>query len=126
MGLLEDSAVFNEENAPLLDAIRDSVNGERRVEMCSNPFFGWLQATAVALLGRAVEEGEARETLDVECVAGRCSRRSTWSCTSIPAQGAWNGAGAHRSRDPGPSPRRAAPELSYGLKKSRAGLVGGG
>ena len=52
MGLLEDSAVFNEENAPLLGAIRDSVNGERRVEIYSNPFFGWLQATAVALLGR--------------------------------------------------------------------------
>ncbi len=29
-----------------------------------------LQATVVALLGRAVEEGEAWETLDVEGVAG--------------------------------------------------------
>ena len=70
MGLLEDLAAFNEENAPLLGAIRDSVNGERRSEMYRNPFFGWLQATVVALLRRAVEEGEARETLDVEGVAG--------------------------------------------------------
>ena len=70
VGLLEDLAVFNEENAPLLGAIRDSIGGERRSEMYRNPFFGWLQATVVALLGRAVEEGEARETLDVEAVAG--------------------------------------------------------
>lgn len=70
MGLLEDLALFNEENAPLLGAIRDSVGGERRGEMYRNPFFGWLQMTVVALLGRAVAEGEARETLDVEGVAG--------------------------------------------------------
>ena len=70
MGLLEDLALFNEENAPLLGAIRDSVGGERRSEMYRNPFFGWLQATVVALLGRAVDEGEARESLDVEGVAG--------------------------------------------------------
>lgn len=70
MGLLEDLALFNEENAPLLGAVRDSVGGERRGEMYRNPFFGWLRATVVALLGRAVEEGEARETLDVEGVAG--------------------------------------------------------
>ena len=70
MGLLEDLALFNEENAPLLGAIRDSVGGERRAEMYRNPFFGWLRATVVALLGRAVEEGEASETLDVEGVAG--------------------------------------------------------
>ena len=70
MGLLEDLARFNEENAPLLGAIRDSVGGGRRSEMYRNPFFGWLQETVAALLGRAVEEGEARETLDVEGVAG--------------------------------------------------------
>ena len=69
-GLLEDLSHFNEENAPLLGAIRDSVGGERRTEMYRSPFFGWLQATVAALLGRAVEEGEARETLDVEAVAG--------------------------------------------------------
>ena len=70
MGLLEDLALFNEENAPLLGALRDSSGGERRSEMYRNPFFGWLRATVVALLGRAVEEGEARETLDVEGTAG--------------------------------------------------------
>lgn len=69
-GLLEDLALFNEENAPLLGAVRDSSGGERRSEMYRNPFFGWLRATVVALLGRAVEEGEARETLDVEGTAG--------------------------------------------------------
>ncbi len=70
MGLLEDLASFNEENAPLLGAIRDSAGGERRAEMYRNPFFGWLQATVAALLRRAVEGGEAGETLDVEGVAG--------------------------------------------------------
>ncbi|WP_166397026.1 TetR/AcrR family transcriptional regulator [Rubrobacter marinus] len=69
MGLLEDLACFNEENAPLLGAVRDAVGGERRVEMYRNPFYSWLRATVVALLGRAVEEGEAREGLDVEAVA---------------------------------------------------------
>lgn len=70
VGLLEDIAVFNEENAPLLGGIRDSAGGERRAEMYRNPFFGWLRATVVALLGRAVEEGEASPVLDVEGVAG--------------------------------------------------------
>lgn len=70
MSLLEDLASFNEENAPLLGAIRDSAGGERRAKMYHNPFVGWLQATVVALLQRAVEEGAAGETLDVEVVAG--------------------------------------------------------
>ncbi len=68
MGLLEDLADFNEENAPLLGAIRDSVGGERRAEMYRNPFYAWLRATVVALLGRAVADGEAGEALDVEGV----------------------------------------------------------
>ena len=70
VGLLEDLALFNEENAPLLGAIRDSAGGERRSEMYRNPFFGWLRATVVALLGSAVEGGEAAPDLDVEGVAG--------------------------------------------------------
>ena len=70
MALLEDLALFNEENAPFLGTIRDSAGGERRAEMYRNPFFAWLQGTVVALLGRAVREGETPETLDVEAAAG--------------------------------------------------------
>lgn len=65
---LERLAVFNEENAGLLGAIRDAAGGERRVEMYRNPFYGWLRGTVAALLGRAVEAGEVR-AVDAECVA---------------------------------------------------------
>lgn len=59
---------FNEENGPLLGAIRDAAGGERRHAMYRSPFYGWLRETAVTLLGRAVEEGEVRP-LDVEYAA---------------------------------------------------------
>ncbi len=66
--LLVRLAGFNEANAPLLGAIRDAAGGERRSGMYRNPFYQWLRATVVALLSRAVTEGEAG-TLDVECIA---------------------------------------------------------
>ncbi len=62
-------AGFNERNADLLGAIRDAADGERRVEMYRNPFYGWLRATVIALLRRAEEGGEIRPDLDLECAA---------------------------------------------------------
>jgi AcrR family transcriptional regulator len=67
--LLERLALFNEENAPLLGAIRDASGGGRRMELYKSPFYGWLRVTVGALLSRAVERGEARPDLDVDCVA---------------------------------------------------------
>ena len=67
--LLDRLALFNEENAPLLGAIRDAAGGERRMGMYKSPFYGWLRATVAALLSRAVERGEASPDLDAECVA---------------------------------------------------------
>ncbi|MGH3144195.1 MAG: TetR/AcrR family transcriptional regulator [Rubrobacter sp.] len=66
---LDRLAGFNERNAQLLGAIRDATGGERRVEMYRNPFYGWLRATVVALLGRAEEGGEIQRGLDLECAA---------------------------------------------------------
>ncbi|MDQ4129251.1 MAG: TetR/AcrR family transcriptional regulator, partial [Actinomycetota bacterium] len=66
---LDRLAGFNERNADLLGAIRDSAGGQRRVEMYRNPFYGWLRGTVVALLRRAEEEGELGPDLDLECVA---------------------------------------------------------
>ena len=59
---------FNEENGPLLGAMRDAAGGGRRHEVYRGPFYGWLRDTTVTLLTRAVEEGEARP-LDVEYAA---------------------------------------------------------
>ena len=67
--LLDRLALFNEENAPLLGAIRDAAGGGRRTEMYKSPFYGWLRATVRALLVRAVDRGEAPPCLDVECAA---------------------------------------------------------
>jgi AcrR family transcriptional regulator len=67
--LLERLALFNEENAPLLGAIRDASGGGRRMELYKSPFYGWLRVTVGALLSRAVERGETRPDLDVDCVA---------------------------------------------------------
>ena len=66
---LDRLAGFNERNAPLLGAIRDSTGGERRVEMYRKSFYGWLRATVIALLRRAEEGGEIRPDLDLECAA---------------------------------------------------------
>lgn len=63
--LISQLVYFNEENAPLLGAIRDAAGGERRSEMYSNPFYGWLRATVATLLQRGVDQGEL-PTLDVE------------------------------------------------------------
>lgn len=67
--LIDDLAVFNEENAPLLGAVRDAAGGERRMEMYRNPFYGWLRATVILLLRRAMDEGYAAPDLDVEYAA---------------------------------------------------------
>lgn len=61
---LERLADFNEENWPLLGAMRESWGGERKMEMRRNPFYEYLRATVAGLLGRAMEE-EARRDLDV-------------------------------------------------------------
>ena len=63
--LLSRLAEFNEENAPLLSAIRDSAGGGRRSAPYYNPFYQWLRATIVVLLERGVERGEV-PNLDVE------------------------------------------------------------
>lgn len=62
-------ARFNEENGPLLGAMRDAAGGGRRVEMHRNPFYEGLRGTVTSLLGEAVEGGELIPTLDVECLA---------------------------------------------------------
>ena len=67
--LIDDLAAFNEENAPLLGAMRDAAGGERRMEMYRNPFYGWLRATVTSLLRRALDEGDAAPHLDVEYAA---------------------------------------------------------
>lgn len=66
---LDRLAGFNERNADLLGAIRDAAGGERRVETYRNPFYGWLRATVILLLRRAVDEGDAATELDVEYAA---------------------------------------------------------
>jgi AcrR family transcriptional regulator len=63
--LLSRLAQFNEENAPLLSAIRDAAGGARRFAPYQNPFYQWLRATVAVLLGRGVERGEI-PALDVE------------------------------------------------------------
>ena len=64
--LLSRLTNFNEENASLLGAIRDSAGGARRPEMYRNPFYRWLKETVTAILGRGVERGEIPESLDIE------------------------------------------------------------
>ena len=63
--LLEQLAQFNEDNAPLLGAIRDAAGGPRRFTPYQNPFYQWLRATVVMLLERSVERGGI-PALDVE------------------------------------------------------------
>ncbi len=67
--LLDRLALFNEENAPLLGAIRDASGGGRRMEMYRSSFYRWLRATVAALLSRGVEGGEIKPDLDVDCIA---------------------------------------------------------
>ena len=62
-------ARFNEENGPLLGAIRDASSGGRRVELYDNPFYERLRNTVVELLDEAVGEGEIPADLDVYCLA---------------------------------------------------------
>ncbi len=70
LGCLVDTLVaFNEENAPLLGAVRDAAGGERRMEMYRNPFYRWLRETVIVLLRRAVAEGDAAPNLNVEYAA---------------------------------------------------------
>lgn len=58
-------ARFNDENAPLLGAIRDAAGGTRRFEMYRNPFYQWLRTTVAMLLERGVNSGEV-SNFDVE------------------------------------------------------------
>ncbi len=62
-------ARFNEENGPLLGAIRDASAGGRRVELYGNPFYERLKNTGVELLDEAVGSGEVSPDLDVECLS---------------------------------------------------------
>ncbi|MDQ3430256.1 MAG: TetR/AcrR family transcriptional regulator [Actinomycetota bacterium] len=62
-------ARFNEENGPLLGAIRDASAGGRRVELYGNPFYERLKNTVVELLDEAVGSGEVSPDLDVECLS---------------------------------------------------------
>lgn len=62
-------AKFNDENAPLLGAVRDAAGGGRRIEMHRNPFYEGLREIVASLLREALEGGEIRPGLDVECVA---------------------------------------------------------
>lgn len=63
--LLDQLVRFNEENGPLLGAIRDAAGGARRSGMYHNPFYQWLRATTTVLLERGVNSGEI-PNLDVE------------------------------------------------------------
>jgi AcrR family transcriptional regulator len=49
---------FNEENAALLGAMDDAACGPRRHAIHGSPVYGWLHATATALLRRAMAAGE--------------------------------------------------------------------
>jgi AcrR family transcriptional regulator len=62
-------AKFNEENGPLLGAIRDASSGGRRDELYGNPFYESLRDTVVELLDEAVGGGEIPADLDVYCLA---------------------------------------------------------
>jgi AcrR family transcriptional regulator len=62
-------ALFNEENGPLLGAIRDASSGGRRVELYGNPFYERLNNTVVELLDEALGGEEIPANLDVECLA---------------------------------------------------------
>lgn len=62
-------ARFNEENGPLLAAIREASAGGRRGELYGNPFYEKLRDTVVELLDEAVGGGEVSPELDVECLA---------------------------------------------------------
>ncbi|MDP9375164.1 MAG: TetR/AcrR family transcriptional regulator [Chloroflexota bacterium] len=59
---------FNEENAPLLSAVRDAAFGERRHAVYHSPAYAWQRLTVAALLRRAVAAGEC-PPLDVEYLA---------------------------------------------------------
>lgn len=61
-------ADFNEDNAPLLAAIGDAACGDRRTTAYHSPLYVWLRTVTVALLQRAVEQGEA-QPLDLEIAA---------------------------------------------------------
>jgi AcrR family transcriptional regulator len=62
-------ARFNEENGPLLGAIRDASSGGRRIELYGNPFYERLKDTVVGLLEEARGRGEISADLDAECLA---------------------------------------------------------
>ena len=63
--LLARLALFNEENAPLLGAVRDAAGGARRFAPFQNPFYQWLRTTVAVLLERGVDRGEI-PGLDIE------------------------------------------------------------
>ncbi|CAA9461427.1 MAG: Transcriptional regulator, AcrR family [uncultured Rubrobacteraceae bacterium] len=62
-------ARFNEQNGPLLGAIRDASAGGRRVELYGNPFYERLKNTVLELLDEAVGGEEVSPDLDVECLS---------------------------------------------------------
>lgn len=66
--MLERLVAFNEENGPLLGALRDCRPGERGLSRFHNPFHQWAREALEAVLTHAVERGEV-STLDVSCTA---------------------------------------------------------
>lgn len=66
--LFESMIRFNEENYPLLAAMIDSANGQRRGEFFQSPYYVWIHGTIVALLERGIAAGEIH-ALDVELTA---------------------------------------------------------
>jgi AcrR family transcriptional regulator len=63
--LLRRLICFNENHSALLSAIMDAATGTRRMEVYRNPFYSWVHQTIIALLQKAIQQGEAHIS-DVE------------------------------------------------------------
>jgi AcrR family transcriptional regulator len=66
--LFTEMVRFNEMNHPLLAAMMDSANGQRRAEYFHSPFYVWMHGTIVRLLQQGIAAGELQE-IDVELSA---------------------------------------------------------
>lgn len=63
--LLNDLAIFNETNGPLLGAIDDAAFGQRRGTSYQSPIYRWMRETSMLLLNQAAARGETGP-IDVE------------------------------------------------------------
>ncbi len=61
------------------------------MESYKSPFYGWLRATVGALLSRAVENGETRPDLDVDCITDFLLAAPNVDLHLLPASRAWDG-----------------------------------